>query len=160
VSAGATHLYRLKLRWAGNEGSGTASYRGYARDHAIEAPGKPPIAGSADPAFRGDPTRWNPEELLLASVSACHQLWYLHLCAAAGIVVTAYVDEPEATMTEDADGGGRFSRILLRPCVTLADAADEPRARALHADANARCFIANTLNLPVEHCPAFVPASE
>ena len=86
-------MTRLRLRWTGDRGVGTASYTAYARDHEITAPGKPAIAGSSDPRFRGDATRWNPEELLLGAISACHQLWYLHLCAEAGVVVTAYVDD-------------------------------------------------------------------
>jgi organic hydroperoxide reductase OsmC/OhrA len=150
-----SHSYRLELRWTGNTGTGTASYRGYSRDHELIAAGKPVIAGSSDPSFLGDPARWNPEELLLASVAACHELWFLGLCAAAGIVVTAYEDRPEGIMVEEADGSGRFTAILLRPHVTLADPNDEGRALALHHDANAKCFIANSLNLPVEHAPTF-----
>ena len=152
------HTYRIALRWTGNTGDGTASYRGYSRDHELTAAGKPAIAGSSDDAFMGDPARWNPEELLLAAVAACHELWYLSLCATAGIVVAAYEDRPEATMAEDADGG-RFTAILLRPHVTLADPADEPRALALHHEANAKCFIANSLNLPVAHEASFARPS-
>ncbi|HLY56474.1 MAG TPA: OsmC family protein, partial [Stellaceae bacterium] len=105
------HRYRTTVRWTGNLGTGTASYRGYARAHEIEAPGKPAIPGSSDPAFRGDPARWNPEELLVASVSACHKLWYLHLASEAGIVVTEYVDSAEGEMVEEADGAGRFIQV-------------------------------------------------
>jgi organic hydroperoxide reductase OsmC/OhrA len=83
------HRYSVTLRWTGNLGRGTADYRAYARTHELRAPGKPVLAGSADPGFRGDADRWNPEELLVASLSACHQLWYLHLAAEAGLVVTA-----------------------------------------------------------------------
>jgi len=154
-----THHYQITLRWTGNRGEGTASYRGYSRNHELSAAGKPVIAGSSDPAFLGDAARWNPEELLLASVAACHELWYLGLCAAAGVIVTAYEDRPEGTMVEEADGSGRFTAILLRPHVTLADAADEPRALALHREANAKCFIANSLNLPVGHAPSFAVAA-
>ena len=153
------HTCRIALRWTGNTGAGTASYRGYSRDHDLIAAGKPVIAGSSDDAFMGDKARWNPEELLLAAVAACHELWYLALCATAGIVVTAYEDRPEATMAEEADGGGRFTAILLQPQVTLADPADAPRALALHHEANAKCFIANSLNLPVAHAPSFASPS-
>ena len=88
------HVYTARIEWSGNLGFGTSSYRAYSRDYRISAGDKPPIEGSSDPAFRGDARRWNPEELLVASLSTCHQLWYLHLCAEAGIVVTAYHDEP------------------------------------------------------------------
>ncbi|HEX7111909.1 MAG TPA: OsmC family protein, partial [Mizugakiibacter sp.] len=127
----------------------TASYRGYRRDHVIEAADKPPIPGSSDPQFRGDRTRWNPEELLVASLSACHQLWYLHLAAEAGVVVTAYVDRAEGVMAETADGGGRFTRVVLRPDITIA-AGDAVLAQALHERAHALCFIARSVNFPVE----------
>ncbi|WP_242653222.1 OsmC family protein [Sphingomonas jatrophae] len=124
---------------------------GYSRAHLIEAAGKPPIAGSSDPSFRGDPARWNPEELLLASLSACHKLWYLGLCAGAGIVVEHYRDEAEGVMIEDASGAGQFSEVLLRPEVVIASGCDPDLAEALHAKAHAMCFIARSVNFPVRH---------
>ena len=153
--AGREHRYQVTVEWTGNTGTGTAGYRTYERRHEIGAPGagKPGIPGSSDPAFRGDAARWNPEELLVASLSACHQLWYLHLCADAGVVVTAYVDRAEGTMVEEAGGAGQFTRVLLRPTVTVAAGADVARARALHADAHAMCYVARSMNFPVEHEP-------
>ena len=145
-----SHRYATTLTWTGNAGEGTASYRSYERAHEITAPGKPAILGSSDPSFRGDPARWNPEELLLASISACHQLWYLHLCAVNGVVVTAYRDEATAVMVEDETGGGRFESAVLRPRVTIS-AGDPATALALHREANAKCFVANSLNFPVGH---------
>ena len=149
-----SHRYAVITHWTGNTGSGTSSYRAYDRSHEIasEAP-KPPIPGSADPMFRGDSTRWNPDELVVAALSACHQLWYLHLCADAGIVVTAYVDHAEGFLDEEADGSGRFRRVVLRPEVTVAPGSDEAKALALHRDAHAKCFVANSVNFPVEHEP-------
>jgi organic hydroperoxide reductase OsmC/OhrA len=144
------HTYRATVRWTGDLGTGTSSYRDYSRAHAIEAPGKSPIAGSSDPAFRGDAAAWNPEELLVASLSTCHQLWYLHLAAVNGIVVKSYVDTAEGTMSEEADGGGRFTRVVLRPRVHIALGGDMAKARALHRQAHAKCFIANSVNFPVE----------
>ncbi|MGA2805649.1 MAG: OsmC family protein [Acidimicrobiales bacterium] len=149
----ATHSYELSLRWTGNTGSGTASYRAYGRDHEVSAAGKPVIPGSSDPAFRGDPQRWNPEELLVAALSQCHMLSYLHLAANAGIVVTAYGDTPSGTMNENPDGSGEFVEVLLRPEVTVADAAMSERATALHDDAEKLCFIARSVNFPVHHRP-------
>ena len=144
-----THTYRAEVVWTGDQGVGTRGYRDYARDHEIRSQGKPPIPGSADPAFRGDRARWNPEELLVASVSACHQLWYLHLCADAGIVVTAYADAASGEMLETEDGGGRFVSVTLRPHARLAAGSDVAAAEALHARAHQLCFIANSLNFPV-----------
>lgn len=150
---GASHSYTVHLRWTGDRGEGTAGYRAYGRDHELSAGERPPIAGSSDPAFRGDAARWSPEDLLVASLSACHQLWYLHLCADAGVVVTAYEDEAEGVMRMAADGGGAFERVTLRPRVTLAAGADAQRAQALHAEAARLCFIARSVAFPVEHAP-------
>jgi organic hydroperoxide reductase OsmC/OhrA len=153
------HRYTVTVTWTGNRGSGTAAYTSYARDHEIEAAGKPPIWGSSDPAFRGDPARWNPEELLVAALCACHKLWYLHLAAADGIIVTGYADQAEGVMEEQPDGSGRFTRVVLRPKVTLSAGADATRAKALHAIAHEKCFIANSVNFPVLCEPTIVDAA-
>lgn len=147
------HRYSVHLTWTGNTGTGTSSYREYKRDHELASPGKAVISGSSDPHFRGDRSRWNPEELLVASLSACHQLWYLHLCADAGVVVTAYEDRAEGVMVEEADGGGRFLRVVLRPAVAIATHSERSVALALHEKAHALCFIARSVNFPVEHEP-------
>lgn len=144
------HTYSVDVIWTGNRGEGTRDYRAYSRDHRIEARGKTAIDGSSDPAFRGDSARWNPEELFLASLSSCHMLWYLHLCAASGIVVRRYEDRAAGEMQEERDGGGRFARVVLRPKVDIAAAADRDRARALHAEAHHKCFIANSVACPVD----------
>lgn len=143
------HHYTARTEWTGNLGEGTASYRGYSRDHEISAAEKVRIAGSSDPAFRGDAARWNPEDLLVASLSSCHMLWYLHLCSQAKIVVLAYRDDAIGTMVEDANGGGRFTHALLRPVATLAAGSDAELARTLHEEAHRLCFIANSVNFPL-----------
>jgi organic hydroperoxide reductase OsmC/OhrA len=147
--SGKEHRYAVTIEWTGNTGQGTAGYRAYGRAHTISGGGKPDILASSDPAFRGDASRWNPEDLLVASLSACHQLWYLHLCAAAKIIVTAYRDTAEGIMVEDASTGGRFARVTLHPEVTLAATSDAAKAGALHAEAHAKCFVANSVNFPV-----------
>jgi organic hydroperoxide reductase OsmC/OhrA len=146
---GKPHTYRVTVEWTGNRGLGTPNRSGYGRDHTIAAGAKPPIAGSSDPAFRGDPARWNPEELLLASISACHKLWYLDLCARAGISVLSYRDEASATMVEDANGAGRFVNAVLCPRITIQAGGDMAVAIRLHRDAHEYCFIANSVNFPV-----------
>ncbi len=147
-----THRYPVTVEWTGNTGTGTSGYRSYARRHEISAGAeKPVIPGSADPVFRGDKDRWNPEELLVAALSACHKLSYLHCCADAGIVVLAYVDHAEGEMQETPDGGGHMTRVTLRPRVTVAAGSDVARALALHEAAHHKCFIANSVNFPVEH---------
>lgn len=146
------HRYTVSTRWTGNLGRGTADYRGYARNHEITGPGKSiPIPGSSDPAFRGDGRRYNPEELLVASLSTCHMLWMLHLCADAGIVVTDYLDAAEGTMRENADGSGEFVDVVLRPRMTITDASRMEEARALNERAHELCFIARSVKFPVRH---------
>lgn len=147
------HRYAVTITWTGNRGSGTSAYAAFSRAHAIETAGKPAIEGSSDPVFRGDPARWNPEELLLASLSACHQLWYLHLCAEAGIIVTAYQDHAEGTMREEPNGAGQFTTVTLRPRVTIAAASDAAKAHGLHHRAHEMCFIARSVNFPVHTEP-------
>ncbi|CAM4442375.1 OsmC family protein [Nocardia ninae] len=141
-----THAYELGVTWTGNTGTGTSGYRDFERSHTISADGKPVIPGTADPAFRGVPERWNPEELLVASLSQCHMLWYLVLCARAGIVVTDYTDHPSGTMVENPDGGGQFSEVVLRPRARITDLQHRERALALHERAHELCFIANSVN--------------
>ncbi|MGA7328155.1 MAG: OsmC family protein [Rhodomicrobium sp.] len=153
MASGKEHHYQTIVTWTGNTGAGTANYRSYERSHEIEAIGKAKILGSADPAFRGDATRWNPEDLLVASLSACHKLWYLHLCALAGIVVVSYVDNAEGTMVEDDAKGGYFTSVKLRPAVNISSGSDPEKAKALHHDAHAKCYIANSVNFSVEHEP-------
>lgn len=150
--AGREHRYAVTVEWTGNTGTGTSGYRAYERRHEITVPGtpKPPIAGSSDPAFRGDRGRWNPEELLLAALSACHKLTYLHLCADAGIVVVGYEDRAEGVMIEEGEGG-RFTSAVLRPVVTVAAGSDVARAHALHERAHANCFVASSVSFPVTH---------
>ena len=143
------HSYAVDLRWTGNTGSGTSSYRSFERSHSVTSPGKAPIAGSSDPVFRGDPTCWNPEELLVASLSQCHMLWYLHLCTMANVVVTAYEDHPTGTMTEHDDGSGQFSEVTLHPVVTVASADMVEAATALHQEVHNYCFIARSVWFPV-----------
>ncbi|WP_308798731.1 OsmC family protein [Agromyces silvae] len=145
------HHYELALSWTGNDGEGTKTYRSYRRDHVVSAPGAPQIPGSSDPAFRGDPSRWNPEQLLVASLAQCHLLWYLHFAASAGVVVVGYEDAPTGTMVEDAAGGGRFSEVTLRPRVTVAAGTDPALAASLHAKVGDVCFIARSVNFPVRH---------
>lgn len=149
------HEYRVTVTWRGNLGSGTSGYRAYGRDHVISADGKPDIPGSSDPAFRGDASRWNPEDLLVASLSACHKLWYLHLCSVSGVVVTAYEDHAEGTMIMDAEGVGRFTEVLLKPRVTIKAGTYPQIAAELHAEAHEQCFIANSVNFPVR-CEAVI----
>jgi organic hydroperoxide reductase OsmC/OhrA len=153
-----THRYDLTMTWTGNRGTGTSGYRDFGRDHEIAADGRPVIEGSSDPVFRGDKTRWNPELELVAALSQCHMLSYLHACATAGVAVTAYDDAPYGLMAETEDGGGHFTEVLLRPRVTIADADMAEKAMTLHEDASEKCFIASSVNFPVRHEPAVTVA--
>lgn len=146
------HHYETRLTWTGDPSADAKAFRNHDRSYRVEAPGKPAIEGSSDRIFRGDAARWNPEDLLVGALSACHHLWYMGLCAAAGIVVLAYEDKAEGEMIEESVGGaGQFVRVTLRPRVTLAPGADRSTALALHSTAHKNCFIARSVNFPVEH---------
>ena len=147
-----THQYAAKITWTGGWTDPVKrDYRSYSREHLIEIDGKAPVRGSADPAFRGDPALYNPEDMLLASLSACHMLWYLHLCTVKGIEILSYVDEAAGEMAETPDGAGRFTAVTLRPAVTIEAGGNWDLAMKLHGEAHAKCFIANSVNFPVRH---------
>ncbi|MGA7989529.1 MAG: OsmC family protein [Candidatus Dormiibacterota bacterium] len=152
------HTYDVELTWTGNTGTGTSAYGAFERSVDASAEGKPVIPGSADPAYRGARDRWNPEELLVVSLSQCHMLWYLVLCAKEGIVVTRYVDHASGTLAETADGGGHFKEVVLRPEVTIATADGAERAVALHERAHDLCFVARSVNFAVRTDPTIVVA--
>ena len=145
------HSYKLTIKWTGNTGKGTLDYRSYERSHSIQADNKNEINASSDPAFRGDKTKYNPEELLVASLSSCHMLWFLHLCADNGIVITDYVDNPIGIMIETENGGGKFKEVILNPIVTIENKDFADNIDNLHKKANELCFIANSVNFTVKH---------
>lgn len=146
---GKLHKYSATVNWTGNLGKGTTGYKDYGRDHEISGPGKPMIPGSSHAAFRGDPSRYNPEDMLVASLSTCHMLWYLHLCAVGKVVVLDYQDNAQGVMEEDADGGGHFLEVTLRPVIVVTPESDIETAKRLHYDAHEKCFVANSVNFPV-----------
>ena len=147
------HRYNAQIRWTGNIGNGTETYRSYERNYQIQIENKPDILGSSDPAFLGDKTKHNPEDLLVASLSSCHMLWYLHLCAEAGIIVIDYMDNAQGIMVETLKGGGKFSEVTLHPIVTVKEPGMIEKANELHKRANELCFIANSVSFPVKHNP-------
>lgn len=159
---GTEHGYAVSIQWTGNRGEGTATYRSYGRDHRIVAAGKShEIEGSSDRTFRGDAERWNPEELVIAALSQCHLLSYLHVAASNGLVVVDYRDEASGTLEQEGEGG-RLIEATLRPRVTLAahhSDEDARRAAHLHERASELCFIANSVSFPVAHEPVTVIAS-
>ena len=150
------HGYALTVQWTGNRGDGTSSYRSYSRDHDVLIPGLPPLKGSADPTFHGDRERYNPEQLLLAALAQCHMLSYLHVAVKHGVVVTDYRDEATGMMRLNRDGSGQFERVVLNPHVKVADPGQAELAASLHHEANQVCFIARSVNFPVEHQPVTV----
>ena len=147
------HTYDVTVTWTGNDGPGTADYRSYRRDNVVTADGLPDLAGSSDKTFRGDPTRWNPEQLLVAALSQCHLLSYLHVCAVNDVVVTAYVDDAHGEMRTNKDGSGEMTSVVLHPRVTVADESMVDKANELHDEAHHLCFIARSVNFPVDHEP-------
>lgn len=151
--ASKTHRYNAQIAWTGAGEEGTKNYKSYERLYNVNIEGKPTVAGSSDPSFRGDPVRHNPEDMLVASVSACHMLWYLHLCSVSRVIVTSYIDDAEGVMEEDKRGSGRFTKIILRPRIKITADSDITKAEEAHHKANEMCFIANTLNCPISHEP-------
>jgi len=157
-AATGVHQYRVEIEWLGNRGTGTSGYREYGRQLVVRGKGKThEIAASADRTFHGDAERWNPEDLLVTSLSQCHMLSYLHMAVQAGVVVTAYTDEATGTMVQEGFGG-RFTEVVLRPVVTVADESMVEAALAAHAKAYEVCFIANSVNFPVQHEPTILVA--
>ncbi|MFZ8757883.1 OsmC family protein [Microbacterium sp. HMH0099] len=152
------HQYRLRATWTGDRGAGTTGYRDYDRSVSLEVDGKPLLEASADTPFRGDPAKWNPEELLLGALSECHLLSYLYACVKVGVVVVGYEDDASGTLVEDGKGGGAFTEVTLRPRVVVADESMVEAARAAHRQAREWCFIANSVNFPVLHEPEVVAA--
>ena len=157
---GTLHHYKASILWIGNKGTGTSEYKAYSRDHDISIPGKPIIPGSSDPVFRGDKSRYNPEDLLVASLSGCHMLSYLHLCAINGVIVTAYKDDATGTMQEHPDGSAQFTEVILNPVVTVTEKSMIDKANSLHDQAHHLCFIASSVNFPVKHKPVAVVSTE
>ena len=147
------HQYSVTVKWTGNKGVGTSSYTGYERSHTIISENKNDILCSSDPVFRGDKTKYNPEELFIAAISSCHMLWFLHLCADNGIVVVDYSDTPNGEMLELADGGGHFTGVTLHPVVMVKDHSMIEKANEFHDKANKLCFLANSCNFKVHHKP-------
>lgn len=147
------HHYLVRVKWTGNRGAGTSTYRAYNRDHEVSSEGVPVILGSADPTFHGSPERWNPEQLLLAALSQCHMLSYLHMAVKNGVIVTAYEDAAEGSMRLNPDGSGEFTSVTLKPRVTITDSAAKHTAQSIHTDAAAACFIGRSVNFPVLHEP-------
>ena len=145
------HNYNLTVKWTGNKGAGTSGYRDFERSHSIIIDHKTEILGSSDPAFLGDKTKHNPEELLVASISSCHMLWYLHLCSEAGVIIYDYIDNATGILIETSNGGGHFTEVTLNPIVTVMEIEMIEKATKIHHKANELCFIANSVNFPVRH---------
>ena len=145
------HHYKTTIQWTGNKGTGTSNYRNYDRCYTISTLNKATIEGSSDPAFRGDKTKHNPEDMLLSSLSSCHMLWYLHFCSEAGIIVTDYSDNATGIMIETDNGSGHFKEVTLNPTIIVLEESMVEKAKQLHEKANEFCFIANSVNFPVKH---------
>lgn len=153
-----THDYEAHIVWTGNSGDGTRSYKSYARTWELASPGKSAVMCSNDPLLGGDPTKYNPEDLLICAIASCHMLWYLHLCSQAGIVVQSYADTPLAVGVMEPSGAGQFQLITLRPKILIDVQSDAQKAHALHHDVHQYCFIARSINFPVEYAPEITKA--
>jgi len=151
---GKLHSYKADLTWVGHSDH-APSFKRHNRSYVLESEGKPPIPGSSDPVFRGDPSRWNPEDLLVAALSSCHHLFFMYLCGQAGIEVLRYEDHADGTMQENPDGSGQFTQVTLRPKVRLALGSDVGKAEQIHHTSHEKCFIARSVTFPVSNEPVF-----
>lgn len=149
----ALHEFSVHVAWTGAGTEGTKSYTSYGRDHEVSIEGKPTLLGSADPAFRGDDSRYSPEDLFVASLSQCHMLWALHMAARAGVVVVGYSDRATGTMRVESAGAGQFTEVILHPQLTVASEIEDEVVHTIHQDAHAHCFIARSVNFPVRIAP-------
>ena len=146
----SSFTYHVTNIWTGNHGEGTSSYTAYGREHTLFVADKVPIQGSSEPAFRGDPKLWNPEEMFVSAISACHMLWYLHICAVAGVRVLEYVDKAEGVLLVPRGEPGIFQEVTLNPEVVVAESAMIESANKLHEEAHKQCFISNSIKIPVQ----------
>lgn len=153
------HHYRLRAEWTGDRGTGTSGPRDFDRSVTLTVEGKPPLHASADVPFRGDGTKWNPEDQLLGALAECHLLSYLYACVQAGVVVTGYEDDATGVIVMEG-AGGAFREVVLRPRVTVAQASMVDAATAAHTTARELCFIANSVNFPVRHEPTILVADD
>jgi organic hydroperoxide reductase OsmC/OhrA len=150
------HSFEVEIKWTGNRGTGTCAYNTYGRDYTAVSKGKPVLQGSSAPAFLGDPAKWNPEDMLVASISACHKLWYLHLCAVNKVVVTSYFDRAIGYMIDEhPTGKGHFTKVILHPEVEITSGSDKVLASKLHEQAHHECFLANSVNFEIQ-CEALI----
>ncbi len=150
-----SHEYTSHVIWTGNRGDGTTNYRGYDRTWDVAIPGKAVVHCSNDPLLGGDPGKMNPEDLLLTALASCHMLWYLHLASDAGIVVTDYRDTPVGVGEIEPGGAGRFVSATLHPQIAVQGGTDLVRAEAIHHEIHRVCFIAQSVNFPVDYAPVF-----
>ncbi|PSL08041.1 organic hydroperoxide reductase OsmC/OhrA [Haloactinopolyspora alba] len=143
----STHAYHVRLHWDGSTAAGT---RAYSRDHvAVAAPATAPVDMSADPAFRGDPDRLNPEQLVVMAASSCQMLSFLGAAARAGVDVLGYDDEATSRLDPTAEPT-RLATIHLNVTVEVATGTDEATVRTLAVQAHHECYVANSLSVPVE----------
>ncbi|MEM7215161.1 MAG: OsmC family protein [Pseudomonadota bacterium] len=143
------HDFPSQIVWTGNRGAGTSAYRAYDRTWNMTVPGKEVVHCSNDPLLGGDPTKYNPEDLLITALASCHMLWYLHLCSEAGITVTAYQDSPVGIGESEPSGKGRFLEAVLKPRITVTHDSDANKAVSIHDEIHNYCFIARSVNFPV-----------
>lgn len=150
------HSYDLQLTWTGNRGAGTYEYTAYDRKFTLSAINKPDILGSADPAFRGNKDRYNPEELMISSIASCHMLWYLHLAAANNLVIMDYKDNPSGTIEVKEFGLGRFIEVTLRPTVIIHNEDQSDLAVKLHDESHNKCIIADSFKFDIHIEPKII----
>ncbi|MGV0957916.1 OsmC family protein [Empedobacter falsenii] len=145
------HLFKVALNWMKKDNISSSLSRIYTKSHHISIEGKPDLEVSAAKAFKGDPNLYNPEDLLLSSLTSCHMMSYLYCCMQYKIEVISYQDHSEATLQVNPDGSGKIVKVDLFPEIIISDSSQIELALSLHKKANELCFIANSCNFPVYH---------
>lgn len=150
------HDFISKVVWTGNRGEGTKSYNGYDRTWDMAVDGKEVVHCSNDPLLGGDPSKYNPEDILISALSSCHMLWYLHLCSNAKVTVLSYEDNAVGIGESEPSGKGRFIKAILKPTIIITHDSDADKALQLHDEIHQYCFIARSVNFEVEYEPTIL----
>jgi organic hydroperoxide reductase OsmC/OhrA len=141
-----SNKFNVGLTWLSQNKNFT--YNEYSREYTIHAEGKPELIGTAAPEYKGSHEHYNPEDMLIASLSACHMLSYLALAANSKIQVLSYQDQAEGSLIKDGMSM-KFNEVILKPHVVISQDSDQEKALSLHDKAHHICFIANSVNFSV-----------
>ncbi len=140
--------FKVQAKWS-SKNALDVSING--KTHQVFIDDKSPLTVSAAKAFKGDETKYNPEDLLLSALASCHMMSYFYVCAQNGIELIDYKDEAVGVLELKADGSGAFTSVVLNPVVTISKSEMIDKAVSLHKEAHSICFIAHPCNVLISH---------